>query len=331
MKTSLCTLLGIELPIVQAAMGGASNPRLAAAVSNAGGLGMLALSWGSPEGVRAAIRATRELTDRPFGVNLILDWEQEERLAVCLEERVALVSFFWGDPGTMIDQVHAAGALAACTVGSAAQAMQAVAAGADLIVAQGWEAGGHVHGQVGTLPLVRSVVRAVAPTPVLAAGGIADGHGLAAALALGAAGAWIGTRFLATPEAAIHDEYKARVLAACETDTVHTELFDIGWPDAPHRVLRNSTFDAWQAAGCPPPGQRPGEGDVLAHSPRHPMLRYGASTPGPGAQGKIEALSLWAGQSAAQVDRIAPAAEVVRSIATEARDAIAAIAAIARA
>lgn len=331
MKTPLCTLLGIELPIIQAAMGGASNPQLAAAVSNAGGLGMLALSWGPAEGVRAAIRATRERTDRPFGVNLILDWPQKERLAVCLEERVPVVSFFWGDPGTMIDRVHEAGLLAACTVGSAAQARQAVAAGADLIVAQGWEAGGHVYGQVGALPLVRSVVQAVAPTPVVAAGGIADGRGLAAALALGAAGAWIGTRFLATPEATVHDEYKERVLAARETDTVHTELFDIGWPDAPHRVLRNSTYDAWEAAGRPPRGQRPGEGEVLAQSPRHPMPRYGASTPGPGAQGDIEALSLWAGQSVAQIDRIVPAAEVVRTIAAEAREAIEVIAALARA
>ena len=113
----------------------------------------------------------------------------------------SLMSFFWGDPAPFVEQVHAAGALAMTTVGSAAEAKAAADAGVDVIVAQGWEAGGHVWGQVGTLPLVRAVVEAVAPKPVLAAGGIADGHGLAAALALGAAGAWIGTRFLASEEA----------------------------------------------------------------------------------------------------------------------------------
>lgn len=328
MKTPLCTLVGIELPIIQAAMGGAATPALAAAVSNAGGLGMLALSWGTADTVRNAIRATRALTDRPFGVNLILDWSQEERLAACLEEGVPLISFFWGDPTSLIDQVHAAGALAAATVGSAEEARQAVAAGADLIVAQGWEAGGHVRGQVATLPLVRAVVAAVAPTPVVAAGGIVDGYGLAAALALGAAGAWMGTRFLATAEAAVHADYQARLVAARETDTVYTGVFDGGWPDAPHRVLRNSTWAAWDAAGQPASGQRPGEGDVLAHSPKRPMTRYESVTPGPQADGDIEALSLWAGQGVAQVREVMPAADVVGQIAAEARAAIADLAAL---
>lgn len=165
LQTSLCALLNIELPIIQAPIGGAATPALAAAVSNAGGLGMLPLTWHSPEGVRRVIRQTRQLTDRPFGVNLILQWPQEERLKVCLEEGVPVVSFFWGDPSLYVAAAHTAGSLVMHTVGSAVEARRVRDAGVDIIVAQGWEAGGHVWGQVATLPLVPCVVDAVAPTP----------------------------------------------------------------------------------------------------------------------------------------------------------------------
>jgi len=326
MRTALCDLLGIELPIVQAPMGGAANPALAAAVSNAGGLGMLALSWHPLEAVRGEIRATRALTEKPFGVNLVLEWPQAERLAVCLEEGVPVISFFWGDPAPLTASAHAGGAKVMCTVASAEQARHAVAAGVDVVVAQGWEAGGHVLGEVATLPLVPAVVDAVKPTPVVAAGGIADGRGLAAALALGAAGAWIGTRFLATPEAGIHPDYRARLLAAAETATVHTSLFDGGWPNAPHRVLRNSTYDAWAAAGRPASGERPGEGEVLASTARGGIRRYASATPGPDAEGDIEAASLWAGQGAAQVKTTKPAAEIVREIVADAERVVAGLA-----
>ena len=153
--------------------------------------------------VRRQIRETRELTGRPFGVNLNLDFPQEERLAVCLEERVPVISFFWRDPSLLVSRAKAGGAAVLHSVGSVAEARRAVDCGVDVVVAQGWEAGGHVRGTVATLPLVPSVIDAVAPTPVVAAGGIADGRGLAAVLALGADAAWIGTRFLASTEAAI--------------------------------------------------------------------------------------------------------------------------------
>jgi NAD(P)H-dependent flavin oxidoreductase YrpB (nitropropane dioxygenase family) len=319
MRTSVCERLGIELPIVQAPMGGAAGPALAAAVSNAGGLGMLALSWHSPEAMRAAIRETRALTDRPFGVNLVLAFPQDERFAVCLEERALAISFFWGDPAPYVDRAHAAGAVVMSTVASAAQARAEAAAGVDIVVAQGWEAGGHVLGEVATLPLTRAVVEAVSPTPVIAAGGICDGRGLAAALALGAGAAWIGTRFLATPEAQVHPDYRARLLAADEACTVHTSLFDVGWPDAPHRVLRNATVEAWEAAGRPASGARPGEGEAVAEGPRGPVMRYASATPGPHMSGDIEALSMWAGQGVAGVREVKPAGEVVREIAEEAR------------
>ena len=133
-------------------------------------------------------------------------------------------------------------------------------------MAQGLEAGGHVWGQVATLPLVPRVVDAVAPAPVVAAGGIADGRGLAAALALGAAGVWLGTRFIASQEADAHAVYKEMVLRADETETVYSSLFDGGWPNAPHRTLRNSTLRQWEAGGSPPSGARPSEGEVIATS-----------------------------------------------------------------
>jgi len=261
MRTPLCQRLGIEVPIIQAPLGGAVGPTLAAAVSNAGGLGMLVPWRADLDTVRRQIRETRELTGRPFGVNLNLDFPQEERLAVCLEERVPVISFFWRDPSPLISRAKAGGAAVLHSVGSVAEARRAVDCGVDVVVAQGWEAGGHVRGTVATLPLVPSVIDAVAPTPVVAAGGIADGRGLAAVLALGADAAWIGTRFLASTEAAIHPHYRERVLQASAADTVYLEnLFDRGWENAPHRVLRNRTVEQWEAAGRPAFGQRPGEG-----------------------------------------------------------------------
>lgn len=207
------------------------------------------------------------------------------------------------------------------TVGSAADARRAVDCGVDIVVAQGWEAGGHVRGMVATMPLIPAVVDAVSPTPVVAAGGIAVGRGLAAALALGAAGVWIGTRFLASEEAAIHPRYRELLLKATENDTVFTEeLFDIRWPKAPHRVLRNKTVDAWEAAGRPPSGKRPGEGEVIASSRASgPIVRYQSYTPGADAEGDIDALSLWAGQSVGLVSKLQPAGDIVHEIADEAR------------
>ena len=170
MRTPVCELLGIEQPIVQAPM--SALVELAAAVSNAGGLGMLALTWSSPAG--DPVRQTAALTDRPFGGNLIISTDQHRRLDEALEAGLKIVSLFWGDPAGYVEKIHDAGALLLQTVSSAEEARQAVAAGADVIVAQGWEGGGHVKSQIATLPLVPAVVDAVAPVPVIAAGGIGD-------------------------------------------------------------------------------------------------------------------------------------------------------------
>jgi len=312
-------MLNIELPIIQAPMGGVATPALAAAVSNAGGLGMLPLTWHSLEPARRVIRQMRQLTDRPFGVNLILQWPQQERLKVCLEEGVRVVSFFWGDPSPYVAAVHTAGSLVMQTVGSAVEARQARDVGVDIVVAQGWEAGGHVCGQVAALPLVPRVVDAVAPVPVVAAGGIADGRGLAAVLVLGAAGAWIGTRFVASQEADAHPVYKEKVLQAAETDTIYSGLFDGDWPDAPHRTLRNSTVTNWEASGSPPSGERPGEGEEVATwAGGSPIMRYSASLPRQGMTGEVEALALYAGQSVGLVSRLQSAGDIVKDLADEA-------------
>jgi NAD(P)H-dependent flavin oxidoreductase YrpB (nitropropane dioxygenase family) len=322
-RTPLCDLVGIDAPVVLAPMGGAVTPRLAAAVSNAGGLGMLPLTWTSPDDIASVVEETLQQTERPFGVNLGLAWDQRQRLAAALGAGVRVVSFFWGDASGVIGEAREAGALVFVTVGTAEEGRAAAAAGADVVVAQGWEAGGHVWGSVSTLALVPRVVDAVAPVPVVAAGGIADGRGLAAVLALGAAGAWAGTRFLAATEAGIHPDYRRRILAAGETDTFYGTLFDRGWPDAPHRTLRNSTVEAWEQAGQPPSGSRPGETDEPAsRADGSPINRYASSTPTAAMAGDIEPLPHWAGQGVGLVTREESAAAIVSSLVSEAEDVL---------
>ena len=311
-RTPVCELLGIEQPIVQAPM--AAIPQLAAAVSNAGALGMVTLTWSDDAG--AVIRDTAALTARPFGGNFVLTEDHHRRLDQALDAGLRIVSFMWGDPSGYIGRVHEAGGLVMLTVGSAQEARRAVASGVDVIVAQGWEAGGHVWSKVATLPLVPAVVDAVTPVPVIAAGGIGDARGVAAVLALGAQAAWLGTRFLLAQEMPIHEEYRRRLIAAAETDPEwYPDLYDVGWPDSPHRALRNSTARAWEAAGCPPDSQRPGNGDVIGHfASGEAIVRYEPAPPMTGTTGEIEALSMWAGQSVALARQPQSAADIVREL-----------------
>jgi nitronate monooxygenase len=311
-RTPVCELLGIQQPIVQAPM--SAIPELAAAVSNAGALGMVTLTWSSPAG--DVVRETAALTDRPFGGNLIIDSDQHRRLEEALEAGLRVVSLFWGDPSDYVKQVHDAGGVVLHTVGSADEARHSADSGVDVVVAQGWEAGGHVRSQVATLPLVPAVVDAVAPMPVIAAGGIGDGRGVAAVLALGAQAAWLGTRFLLADEMPTHEEYRRRVMEAAETDAEwYADLYDVGWPNAPHRALRNSTSEMWEAAGRPPLGSRPGEGEVIAHFPSgEAIVRYEPGAPMTGTTGDIEALSLWAGQSVGLIKQRQSVAEIVAEL-----------------
>jgi NAD(P)H-dependent flavin oxidoreductase YrpB (nitropropane dioxygenase family) len=326
MKTSLCQMLEIEHPIVAAPMGpDLTGPDLVAAVSNAGGLGILQAQFCPPPLFREEIRRIRGLTDKPFGVNLLLHFPVEEQVAVCLEERIPILSLFWGDPTPYVERAHAAGVKVFHQVGSVAEAQRAAAAGVDVIVAQGVEAGGHVAGEVSTLALVPRVVDAVAPRPVVAAGGIADARGVVAVLALGAQAAVLGTRFLASSESRAHPHYKQKVLEASEQDTVRTTLFGYGWPDAPHRTLRTAFVRQWLGQEARGQESRPDEpvvGQTVIGGQPMPVLRFMGFPPNSDASGDIESMDLLAGQAVGLVREVKPAGQIVRELVEEARQII---------
>ncbi len=313
LTTSLCRKLGITKPILQAPI--AVSTKLAVAVSQAGGLGILPITWRPTDSVKKALPRMQAATERPFGVNLVLslmEAEQHANLDVALEAGVPVISTFWGDPAPLVQRIHDAGALVMHTVGSADEARRVVDAGVDIVVAQGVEAGGHVWGKVATMVLTPAVVDAVPDTPVVAAGGIADGRGLAAVMALGAEAAWVGTRLLLAAENDAHPAYRQKVAEARETDTVLSEVFDGGWETAPHRCLYNETLRAWHAAGEPAPGSRPGEGEIVGHgADGTPIHRYSLENPDAGANGDVTAMALYAGQSAGLVRREASAADII--------------------
>ena len=249
-RTRLCDLLAIDHPILNAPMAMVAGASLAAAVSDAGGLGLIGGAFRGTEGLRAEIRAARALSDRRIGVGFISHRAEVHELApVALDEGITVVAHSFADPTPFVAPAHDAGALVLCQVRTVAEAERAAAAGVDVIVAQGTEAGGHT-GRVSTLPLVPAVVDAVAPLPVVAAGGIGDARGIAAALVLGADGVWLGTRFEATPEAAVSHSFREHLVAAGADDTVLTETFDLpikmDWPPGiAMRALRNSFTDEW--------------------------------------------------------------------------------------
>lgn len=248
-RTDLCSLLGITHPLVQAGMARyGTNADLTAAVSDAGGLGVLGC-LGRPAGeARGEIRRIRERTDRPFGVNHVLQHLDEESFAACLAEYVPVFCFFRGDPTEATARAHDAGAVVLHQVTTVEEARQAVAAGVDGLIAQGTEAGGHM-GPVPLFALLPDVLHVAEGRPVLAAGGIVDGRGLAAVLCLGASGAVVGTRFLATNESPASRAHKAAILAAGPGNTVASGVFDdiVGqqWPGVQARAIRNRLTDRW--------------------------------------------------------------------------------------
>ena len=327
MSTPLCHLLGIEHPIFSVGMGTCAGPELAAAVSNAGACGVLGTSGLPAEFVRQQIHALRSLTAKPFGVNWILEGLDENQLEVGFEERVPLLVLFWGDPKPYVRRAHDQGMKIFIQVGSVEEAKTAAEAGVDAIIAQDVEAGGHVKSTVSLSTLLPAVVGAVSPVPVIAAGGIATGRGLVAALSLGAQGISVGTRFLASDEAFIPLEYKERILRSRAEDTVYCQLFDIGWPAAPHRVLRNKAVAEWEAAGRASPGHRPGEGTIIGTLPRAgktlDVVRYSSKVPAPGFVGDLEYAALYCGESCSLVNDIKPAGQIVRDMVHEAEQAIA--------
>jgi len=330
LRTRICDLFGIEFPIISAGMGGIACAELAAAVSEAGGLGTLGLAAFGREGIRNEIAAAQARTRKPLAANLLVPFLRPGIVETVADTGISAVTFFWGDPRDQVEAIsrlHQTGAKVIWQCGAAEEARWARDAGADAVIAQGFEAGGHVRGQVTTLALIPEVRDALPDMALIAAGGIADGRGLVAALALGADGAALGTRFLASVEAAAHPVYKERIVRSHARDTIHTTLFDIGWPDAPHRVLRTEVVDEWERAGRPKPGNRPGEGAAIVRMRRTdvevPLVNYSVMAPTDYTEGQIERLAFYAGQSCNLVNEILPAGEIVRRIAAEATKLIA--------
>jgi nitronate monooxygenase len=309
-RTALTEEFGLKYPVVSAPMGGVAGGHLAAAVSNAGALGLVGGGYGDPEWLRAELSTARSATTRPWGVGLITWHTTQEtvELALSYEPHAFMLSF--GDPGPFVPAIKEAGCTLICQVQDVEEGKAAKAAGADIIVAQGTEAGGHGADR-STLPLVPAVVDAVAPTPVLAAGGIADGRGLAAALMLGAQGALMGTRFYAATEALGHERAKDHIVAAKGRNTRRTRVFDVvrqhAWPQ-PYtgRAIRNPFMERWE-----------GREDDLGAALDEEIPRFRAAV----RDGDFERAMIWAGEGVDLISDVAPAGELVRRIGaqTEAR------------
>lgn len=307
LHTHACKILEIDVPILQAGMGRYTTPELVAAVSNAGGLGIIGGLGRSADELRSEIRRVRELTSRPFGVNHVLCQVDQAAMQVTLAQRVPVLSLAWGRSAELTYQAHEAGIIVVHMITSPEEAGLVAADGADIIVAQGTEGGGHV-GMISTLPLVPLVVDVVGGVPVLAAGGIADGRGVAAVLMLGAQGALIGTRFLATPEARAQGHSKDVILNALGSQTTASKFFDdvMGrvWPGAMVRSINHPLLEEW--AG------RQQEWALAADQLR------------PSLEAALQAGDfVLAGESAGLVHDIVPAGELVHRIVRQAKDLLA--------
>lgn len=320
-NTALTVLLGIRHPIVQGGMSGASAASLVAAVSAAGGFGIFGAPTpsassgpGGPDDVRSVVARIREATTAPFGLNVLLFDTTDEHIETLLGCRPRVLSTAWPRPDqdlrAIAERAHAAGALFMHQADTLDGAKRAAEAGADIVVAQGSEAGGHV-GLVATLPLARMVIRALGPIPVVVAGGIADGEGIAAALMLGAEGVLLGTRFLATNESPLPDGYKRAIVESDGHDTLLTELWDIAngrvWPGAYARVRRNAFIERWLG--------REGE---LRRRQRETLTELKAAR----AAGDAEHGILLIGQDAGLIDSIEPAGGLVERLAADAEAAL---------
>jgi len=312
--TRICDLLGIDHPIVLGGMGTATTAPLVAAVSNAGGFGTLGTSAFDAATLDAEIGSIRERTEKPYGINHLLFQIKEDMFAVTLRAKPAVVAFAWARKDQNLrdyfQRAHDSGAKVMHMAGEVPEALRAADAGADVLVAQGTEAGGHVS-WMASLPLLPMMVKAVAPLPVLCAGGIADGRGLAAALALGAEGVLLGTRFMATPEAPIHAKFKRAIVESDGHDTVLTEIPDLAsqrvWPGAMSRAQRNQFIERWS-----------GREWALRQNAREIGKQVAAAR----AAGDIDNASLSFGQDAGLIDSIKSVREVVLDIIKEAEEII---------
>jgi enoyl-[acyl-carrier protein] reductase II len=317
MRTRLTDLLQIEHPLMLAGMGGVSYHRLVAAVSEAGGFGTLGAGAMTPSQLGEEIRATKALTSKPFGVDLLtaLPGQMLESIEVMLAEDVPVFVAALGVPREVIERCHERNVLVVNMCGKVRHAVAAVEAGCDLVVAQGTEAGGHT-GTVATMPLVPQVVDAVGDrVPVVAAGGIFDGRGLAASLMLGADGAWVGTRFIATPEARTVPGYQEALVRTAEDGTAVSRAFS----GKPMRVVRNATTQYFEEH---PEELRPFP-DQMAVSVGRGFLHLPSGPDAAGVDPDRECYP--AGQGLGAIHDVVPAAELVRRFMTEAEEALAAV------
>lgn len=311
MMTRLQDLFGLRCPICQAPTGSIAGPELAAAVSGAGALGAMALTWASPQVAAEQVRRVRQATTAPFQVNYAL-YKPPVSLQSALDAGAPVVTFSWGDPAPYLGQVRAVGAKIGIQVANAAGARRSHDLGADFLICQGVEAGGHVQSTTPLEDLLPRVLEAACGLPVVASGGIGDGADIARVLALGADGVMLGTRFVATRESGAHPAYKERLTQVSAGATALTVCFDGDWPYAAHRVLRNGTLEAWEASGCSPAGQRPGEGEIVGRTAGgEPILRYDDTAPRQGMSGDVLDMALYAGTSAAVIGDIPAAAHLV--------------------
>lgn len=315
METLFTRLFDCSVPIQLAAMPGIATPALVSAVAAAGGVGMLPAPLLSPTQLEQILDELRGQAPGVFGVNFLAPFLDRDCVAIAARKS-RLVEFFYGDPDPeLVRQVHSLGARAGWQVGSLAEALAAERAGCDLVVVQGTEAGGHVRGQTSLLPLLSQVLAAL-QVPVLAAGGIATGRDLAAALACGAAGARLGTRFVAAAESGAHPFHVQALIEASAADTCLTEAFGVLWPNAPHRVLR-SAIAAAEALGEDVVGETPIGGQMV------PVQRFSVMSPTAETTGHVEAMALYAGESVTNVRAVQPAAEIVAELVSEAEAALA--------
>ncbi|MFF5294387.1 NAD(P)H-dependent flavin oxidoreductase [Paractinoplanes globisporus] len=321
LRTRFTEAFGLSTPIAQAGMAFVGmTPDLAVAVSNAGALGSLGVGLLPPPAITQVIAGIRAATPGPFHVNFITIFTDDPRIDAVCEAAPAAVSFHWGHPPrAWIDRLHEAGCQVFEQVGSVDDAIRAAGDGIDVIVAQGIEAGGHNFATLPTFALVPLVVDAVGPAMVLAAGGIADGRGLAAALMLGADGAWVGTRLVATDESMAHEDYKDRLVAAHATDTVRTSLFGPETPEFnPMRVLRNRVVDAT------PTTDRPVIGETTLGDQVVELRRYSNLVPMRGlTTGDFDEMPLLAGQGVGLVDAVKGAASVIADMTAQAAERLA--------
>jgi nitronate monooxygenase len=312
LHTRFTDRVGCDLPIQQAGMGGVASPDLAVAVSAAGGLGTVALHMMPAPMVAQTLDAMSKRTRTPVAFNVLVPFVDRDAVEVA-SSRCRLVEFFYDDPDAELVRIaHEGGALAAWQVGSRDEAEAACNANCDIVIAQGVEAGGHVRGSVGLLPLLAEVLDAVG-VPVIAAGGIGNARAAAAALAAGADAVRVGTRFVATREADTHPDYADALVRARAEDTVVTEAFSVMWPDAPHRVLRSCVEKAEAL-------DDDAVGEVEIGATTMPVPRLSVLAPTRSTTGSVDAMALYAGESVTDVTGVVPARDIVLEIATGAEE-----------